>query len=173
MADHYHALVVIPGRIVQKGKRPLVDIGAKEPLRLEWQNKLVRRAASQPENAGREVLWLIWPRTAKGKIARTSQVAGFLKHPLPADAPSPGFYALGRLEAVNLEEGFLELAILPNPEGSLAEPFTLTIWAGLEVLEALPAPGAGVRIRGELRPQSLRLVAREAAEVPLPPTKAT
>ncbi len=49
MADHYHALVVIPGRIVQKGKRPLVDIGAKEPLRLEWQNKLVRRPARRAE----------------------------------------------------------------------------------------------------------------------------
>jgi len=172
MADHYHALVVVPGRIVQKGKRPLVDIGAKAPLRLEWRNKPVRRAAAHPENAGREVLWLIWPRTEEGKLAKTSQVAGFLKHPLPEDASPPGFYALGRLEAVNLEEGFLELAILPNPEGSLTEPFTLTIWAGLEVLEALPEPGAGVRIRGELRPRSLRLVAREAAEVPLPPAKA-
>ncbi len=169
MGDHYHALVVIPGRIVQKGKHPLVDIGAKEPLQLEWKNKLVRRAASHPENAGREVLWLIWPRTEKGKLAKTSQVAGFLKHPFPEDASPPGFYALGRLETVNLEEGSLELTILPNPEGSLTEPFTLTIWAGLEVLEALPEPGAGVRIRGELRPRSLRLVAHEIEVVPLPP----
>lgn len=171
MADHYHALVVIPGRIALEGKRPLVDIGAKAPLRLEWKNKPVRRAAAHPENADQEVLWLIWPRTEKGRLARTSQVAGFMKHPLPEDAPSPGFYALGRLEAVSLEEGFLELAILPNPEGSLTEPFTLTIWAGLEVLEALPEPGAGVRVRGELRPQSLRLVAHEAEIALLPPAK--
>lgn len=169
MANHYHALVVVPGRIALKGKHPLVDIGAKEPLHLEWKGKGLRLAASF--NAGKEALLFIWPRTEGGKLAKSSQVAHFKTYPLDEGVPEPGFYALGRLEAVNHEEGFFELAILLNPEGRLEKPFTLTVWAGLEVLEDLPAPGATVRVKGELRPKSLRLVAYEATEVPPPPTR--
>ena len=173
MADRYHALVVVPGRIAHRGKRsyPLVDLGAEKPLRLEWVGKPLRLAAAH--NMGHEVLWFIWPRTRKGKLAATSRVAHFKKLPLGEEAPEPGFYALGRLEAVNREEGFFELAILPNPKpvGRLEKPFTLTVWAGLEVLENLPEPGVAIRVKGELRPKSLRLVAYEATEVPPPPTR--
>lgn len=171
MADFYQALVVVPGRIVHQEGRPLVDLGAGKPLRLDWKSKAVRLAASRPENADQEALFLIWPNTQEGRLAKTSKVAGFMKYPLPNDAPAPGFYALGCLEAVNLEEGYFELAILPNPKGKLTKPFVLTIWAGLEALEGLPKPGAGVRVQGELRPKSLRLVAHQAEGVPLPPTK--
>ncbi len=171
MATYYHALLVVPGRIVHRKGRPLVDLGASKPLGLEWKSKPVRRAAADPRNNGQDAVLLIWPRTHKGKLGRASQVAGFVKPPLPDDTPAPGFYALGRLEAVNREEGSFELAILPNPEGRLSKPFTLTVWAGLELLEQLPPPGRGVRIRGELRPKSLRLVAYGAEEVPLPPEK--
>ncbi len=171
MPGHYHALVVVPGRIARRGKsgRPLVDLGAEKPLRLEWSSKTLRLAAAH--NLGREVLWFIWPRTQEGRLAGTSRVAHFKKRPLSEEAPEPGFYALGRLEAVNREEGFFELAVLPNPEGRLEKPFTLTVWAGLDVLETLPEPGAAVRVKGELRPKSLRLVAFEATEVPPPPVK--
>jgi hypothetical protein len=69
-------------------------------------------------------------------------------------------FVRGRLAAVDLEEGHLQVEVRPNPGGKLRAPFTLTLLAALSLLEALPPVGSGVYLEGELRPKSGRLVVR-------------
>ena len=73
---------------------------------------------------------------------------------------APHFHLRARLTAVDLEEGKLQVEVRPNPVGRLKEPFTLTLWAPLSLLEALPPVGSAVYLEGELRPKSGRLVVR-------------
>jgi len=73
---------------------------------------------------------------------------------------APYFHLRARLTAVDLEEGKLQVEVRPNPGGRLKEPFTLTLWAPLSLLEALPPVGSAVYLEGELRPKSGRLVVR-------------
>jgi len=169
MGHYFHALLVVPGRIVLEKGRPRLDVGSEKPLRAEWRSRPLRALASRPEFVGPDLFFSIWPRTKKGKLDPRRSIVVRLNKELP-EGFSPGLHALGRLERVDREEGFFELAILPNPEGGLKDPFSLTIWAGLELLENLPPPGSGIRIEGELRPKSLRLVATGVEEVPLPST---
>ena len=70
------------------------------------------------------------------------------------------FFVRGRLAAVDLEEGRLQVEVRPNPGGKLRAPFTLTLLAPLSLLEALPPVGSAVYLEGELRPKSGRLVVR-------------
>jgi hypothetical protein len=82
--------------------------------------------------------------------------------PVPPDRfpGSPFFFVRGRLVDVSPEEGHLQGEVRPNPGGRLKEPFTLTLWAPLSLLEALPPVGSAVYLEGELRPKSGRLVVR-------------
>ena len=73
---------------------------------------------------------------------------------------APYFHLRGRLTAVDLEEGQLQVEVRPNPGGRLRAPFTLTLLAPLSLLEALPPVGSAVYLEGELRPKSGRLVVR-------------
>jgi hypothetical protein len=73
---------------------------------------------------------------------------------------APYFHLRGRLVAVDLEEGRLQVGVRPNPGGKLRAPFTLTLLAPLSLLEALPPVGSGVYLEGEVRPRSGRLVVR-------------
>jgi len=73
---------------------------------------------------------------------------------------APYFHLRGRLTAVDLEEGQLQVEVRPNPGGSLRAPFTLTLLAPLNLLEALPPVGSGVRLEGGVRLGSGRLVVR-------------
>jgi hypothetical protein len=70
------------------------------------------------------------------------------------------FFVRGRLAAVDLEEGRLQVEVRPNPGGKLRAPFTLTLLAPLSLLEALPPVGSAVYLEGEVRPRSGRLVVR-------------
>jgi hypothetical protein len=63
--------------------------------------------------------------------------------------------------------GTERLVVLPNPQGRLKEPFRLTLWAPLTLLEGLPPPGTGVEVRGVYAPRTRRLVAQEARAVRL------
>jgi hypothetical protein len=73
---------------------------------------------------------------------------------------APYFHLRGRLAAVNLEEGHLQVEVRPNPGGKLRAPFTLTLLAPLSLLEVLPPVGSAVYLEGEVRPRSGRLVVR-------------
>jgi len=73
---------------------------------------------------------------------------------------APYFHLRGRLAAVDLEEGHLQVEVRPNPGGKLRAPFTLTLLAPLSLLEALPPVGSAVYLEGEVRPKSGRLVVR-------------
>ena len=73
---------------------------------------------------------------------------------------APYFHLRGRLAAVDLEEGRLQVEVRPNPGGKLRAPFTLTLLAPLSLLEALPPVGSAVYLEGEVRPRSGRLVVR-------------
>lgn len=61
----------------------------------------------------------------------------------------------------------MEVEVRPNPQGRLEEPFRLTVWLPLSLFPRLPPLGRGVYLRGEYRPGSRRLVAREVGEAPL------
>jgi hypothetical protein len=99
------------------------------------------------------------PRTERKGVLAGKQ--HFLR-PVPPDRfpGSPFFFVRGRLVAVSPEEGHLQVEVRPNPGGRLKEPFTLTLWAPLSLLEALPPVGSAVYLEGELRPKSGRLVVR-------------
>lgn len=117
-------------------------------------------------NLGRIVLVHLAPRTdARGLwSARESQALNFTRK---EEVKPPQFQARGRLVGVDLEEGLLLLEVRPNPEGLLKEPFRLTLYASLSLLEALPPVGSGVYLEGELRPKTRRLVVRRAEPAPL------
>ncbi len=68
--------------------------------------------------------------------------------------------AQGRVAFVDREEGRFGLEVRPNPKGKLKEPFTLTLWAPLSLLEGLPPVGGGVYVEGEARLATRRLVVR-------------
>ena len=72
---------------------------------------------------------------------------------------APHFHLRARLTAVDLEEGKLQVEVRPNPGGRLKEPFTLTLWAPLALLEELTL-GSGVYVEGEARLKTRRLVVR-------------
>jgi hypothetical protein len=81
--------------------------------------------------------------------------------PQPRCWGRPYFHLVrGRLAAVNLEEGHLQVEVRPNPGGKLRAPFTLTLLAPLSLLEVLPPVGSAVYLEGEVRPRSGRLVVR-------------
>jgi hypothetical protein len=73
---------------------------------------------------------------------------------------APYLHLRGRLAAVDLEEGRLQVEVRPNPGGKLRAPFTLTLLAPLSLLEVLPPVGSAVYLEGEVRPKSGRLVVR-------------
>ena len=169
-------MLVLRGRVVHRVKedgrrRPLITPAGGKPLRFDFARFLLRRALSRKQWADKELVFFVWPRTDKeGKLEpKRSIVAHFLEPERASGETGP--FALGRLAQVDRDEGFFRIEILPNPEGKLQRPFPLTLWAGLELLDRLPQVGAGVRIRGDLRVPSLRLVALEAEEVLLPPTR--
>ena len=68
--------------------------------------------------------------------------------------------AQGRVAFVDREEGRFGLEVRPNPKGRLKEPFTLTLWAPLALLEELTL-GSGVYVEGEARLKTRRLVAKK------------
>lgn len=110
----------------------------------------------------------LWPRTREDGTMDYRKTR--IKSLVPLAAPPQAryaFYARGRLLAVDPAEGLLTLEVRPNPRGRLREPFALTLVASLELLHSLPKPGGGIRVEGEYRPASGRLVARAAHPVPL------
>ena len=117
---------------------------------------------------GRSVHAHFWPRTdGEGLLREAALVHIFPWADPPPGLPRPTFLVRGRLLGVEREGGRMAVEVRPNPKGKLKEPFTLTLWASLSLLEGLPPPGTRVELRGEYAPSSRRLLVREARAVRL------
>ncbi|TSA81443.1 hypothetical protein FNU79_15040 [Deinococcus detaillensis] len=103
----------------------------------------------------------LWPRTDGGRVSLLE--LGKYK-PISSEAPKLGFHfiAAGRLISVDSEEGYLEVNIEPNDKGVMQEAFALQVWASLDALKTLPRKSKTFRLEGEYRPQSQRLVMKNA-----------
>lgn len=158
----YFAVLYIPGRVERVPK----GMGRKGPpggfhLRLEGGSLPLPKAyRGKPMAAylGSFLRVRFWPRTlADGTLDPRSPLAGFF--PKPKLGQGSPLALRGRLVGVDREEGTFQVEIRPNPGGRLEEPFRLTLWASLALLEGLPPLGQGVYVKGQYRPGSRRLVA--------------
>ncbi len=141
--------------------RLLLEDGTALPLPPKFRRQ---RTASLLEKA---VTALFWPSTDEEGLVKELHL-GHLS-PLESQGPQgrPTFLVRGRLLLADRDRARVAVEVRPNPRGTLKEAFTLTLWASLSALEALPPVGSGVELRGSYAPSSRRLVVREARAVRL------
>lgn len=170
----YFAVLYVPGRVERAPREKGKGKGKRKPqnrfcLRLEETCfPLPKHHRGKPMEGylGSTCGVRLWPRTlADGTLDPASPVAAFLPKPKVTEV---ALFALrGRLVAVDRDGGTFGVEIRQNPQGRLAEPFRLTLWASLSLLEDLPPLGQGVYVEGQYRPKSRRLVALKALPHPL------
>ncbi len=162
---YYAALVMAEGQVfVKENRAENGQVYTFYRLRLPDGGFLplprVHRGRPMSELVGARIRATFWPRTDDQglleKFLRLGRIGVFKGdskgHPLMA--------AQGRVVFVDREEGRFGLEVRPNPKGKLKEPFTLTLWAPLSLLEGLPPVGGGVYVEGEARLATRRLVVR-------------
>ena len=137
------------------GGHPLtLPVAASQRERLQSQSPL-------PEQI---YLVRLWFRTVEGVVTDV-ELGGFVLPregtvPSEADQQKLEFQIGGRIAAVNKEEGSLTLKIEPHSQGALQEPFTVEVWASLDLMAQLQGVGRTMLLTGEYRPGSGRLVVK-------------
>ncbi|MGC8876488.1 hypothetical protein [Thermus sp.] len=168
---YYAAAVVAVGQVVVREVRAESgELYAFHRLRLpdgtSFPLPRVHRGRPLSELIGERLLVQYWPRTDEGGLLAKTLRLGKLRPAGEEALERPRFRAQGRVAFVDREEGRFGLLVRPNPGGRLKEPFTLTLWAPLSLLEGLSV-GSGVYAEGEVRLKTRRLVVRRVEPVRL------
>lgn len=163
---HYAAVVVAEGQVfVKESRAPNGQVYTFYRLRLPDGSFLrlprVHRGRPMAELVGAHIRGTFWPRTNGQGLLEKSLRLGRIGVPRGDGKGHPLMAAQGRVAFVDREEGRFGLEVRPNPKGRLKEPFTLTLWAPLALLEGLPPVGSGVYVEGEARLKTRRLVAKK------------
>lgn len=163
---HYAAVVVAEGQVfVKESRAPNGQVYTFYRLRLPDGSFLrlprAHRGRPMAELVGARIRGTFWPRTNGQGLLEKSLRLGRIGVPKGDSKGHPFMAAQGRVAFVDREEGRFGLEVRPNPGGRLKEPFTLTLWAPLSLLEGLPPVGSGVYVEGEARLKTRRLVAKK------------
>ncbi|BCZ93290.1 hypothetical protein TthAA37_24790 (plasmid) [Thermus thermophilus] len=163
---HYAAVVVVEGQVfVKESQAPNGQVYTFYRLRLPDGSFLrlprAHRGRPMAELLGAHIRGTFWPRTNGQGLLEKSLRLGRIGAPKGDAKGHPFMAAQGRVAFVDREEGRFGLEVRPNPGGRLKEPFTLTLWAPLSLLEDLPPVGSGVYVEGEARLKTRRLVAKK------------
>ena len=164
---HYAAVVLVEGQVfVKESQAPNGQVYTFYRLRLPDGSFLrlprVHRGRPMAELVGARIRGTFWPRTNGQGLLEKFLRLGRIGAPKGDGKGHPLMAAQGRVAFVDREEGRFGLEVRPNPGGRLKEPFTLTLWAPLSLLEGLPPVGSGIYVEGEARLKTRRLVARKA-----------
>lgn len=163
---HYAAVVVVEGQVfVKESQAPNGQVYTFYRLRLPDGSFLrlprAHRGRPMAERVGAHIRGTFWPRTNGQGLLEKFLRLGRIGAPKGDGKGHPLMAAQGRVAFVDREEGRFGLEVRPNPGGRLKEPFTLTLWAPLSLLEDLPPVGSGVYVEGEARLKTRRLVAKK------------
>ena len=163
---HYAAVVIVEGQVfVKESRAPNGQVYTFYRLRLPDGSflRLPRAHRGRPMAGlvGAHIRGTFWPRTNGQGLLEKSLRLGRIGAPKGDGKGHPLMAAQGRVAFVDREEGRFGLEVRPNPGGRLKEPFTLTLWAPLSLLEGLPPVGSGVYVEGEARLKTRRLVAKK------------
>lgn len=163
---HYAAVVLVEGQVfVKESQAPNGQVYTFYRLRLADGSflRLPRAYRGRPMAGlvGARIRATFWPRTNGQGLLEKSLRLGRIGAPKEDSKGHPFMAAQGRVAFVDREEGRFGLEVRPNPGGRLKEPFTLTLWAPLSLLEGLPPVGSGVYVEGEARLKTRRLVAKK------------
>jgi len=162
---HYAAVVIVEGQVfVKESRAPNGQVYTFYRLRLPDGSFLrlprAHRGRPMSELVGAHIRGTFWPRTNGQGFLEKSLRLGRIGAPRGDSKGHPFMAAQGRVAFVGREEGRFGLEVRPNPGGRLKEPFTLTLWAPLALLEELTL-GSGVYVEGEARLKTRRLVAKK------------
>jgi len=163
---HYAAVVLVEGQVfVKESQAPNGQVYTFYRLRLADGSflRLPRAYRGRPMAGlvGAYIRGTFWPRTNGQGLLEKFLRLGRIGAPKGDSKGHPFMAAQGRVAFVDREEGRFGLEVRPNPGGRLKEPFTLTLWAPLSLLEGLPPVGSGVYVEGEARLKTRRLVAKK------------
>ena len=163
---HYAAVVIVEGQVfVKESQAPNGQVYTFYRLRLADGSflRLPRAYRGRPMAGlvGAYIRGTFWPRTNGQGLLEKFLRLGRIGAPKGDSKGHPFMAAQGRVAFVDREEGRFGLEVRPNPKGRLKEPFTLTLWAPLSLLEGLPPVGSGVYVEGEARLKTRRLVAKK------------
>ena len=161
---HYAAVVIVEGQVfVKESRAPNGQVYTFYRLRLPDGSFLrlprAHRGRPMSELVGAHIRGTFWPRTNGQGLLEKFLRLGRIGAPRGDSKGHPFMAAQGRVAFVDREEGRFGLEVRPNPGGRLKEPFTLTLWAPLALLEELTL-GSGVYVEGEARLKTRRLVVR-------------
>nr|WP_242596737.1 hypothetical protein [Thermus thermophilus] len=159
-------MVIVEGQVfVKESRAPNGQVYTFYRLRLPDGSflRLPRAHRGRPMAGlvGAHIRGTFWPRTNGQGLLEKSLRLGRIGAPKGDGKGHPLMAAQGRVAFVDREEGRFGLEVRPNPGGRLKEPFTLTLWAPLSLLEGLPPVGSGVYVEGEARLKTRRLVAKK------------
>jgi len=149
-----------------------LSIGDKS-LKLNSYKQIQGWLLKHPELLNTSSNLVLFPKTSRDCVLIDKTHLHLVVPEDQAETFEEGFEALGQLAFFNKEEASLGIRIHPNPEGRLKKSFMLRVVASLDLLDRLPAIGSGVKLKGELKTKSLRLLVTEAKEVDLPAMKVT
>ena len=160
----FHAYIKLfsPVKLLEDGQAEILLGG--HPVTLPVAASQRERLQGQLPVAGQIYFVRLWFRTVEGAVTDV-ELGGFV---LPregetvseADQQKLEFQIGGRIAAVNKEEGSVTLKIEPHSEGALQEPFSIEVWASLDLMKQLQGIGRTMIFTGEYRPGSGRLVVK-------------
>lgn len=160
----FHAYIKLftPVTLLDDGQAEILLGG--HPLTLPVAASQLERLRSNPPVAGQIHLVRLWFRTLEGAVTDV-ELGGFVvpregETVSEADQQKLEFQIGGRIVAVNKEEGSLTLKIEPHSQGALQEPFSIEVWASLDLMKQLQGIGRTMIFTGEYRPGSGRLVVK-------------